>query len=63
MLIKSIRLQNFRQFRDCSIRFATGEDGRNVTICLGDNGSGKTTFEQAFFWVLYGETSFADKIL
>lgn len=63
MLLKSIKLKNFRQFKDAYLEFATGTNGRNVTIIKGENGSGKTTFEQAFFWCLYGETSFTDKIL
>lgn len=63
MLLKSIRLQNFRQFQDAKISFADGADGKNVTLIIGDNGTGKTTFEQAFLWCLYGETSFSDKIL
>lgn len=63
MLLKSIKLENFRQFRNESIDFAQGEDGKNVTIIIGENGSGKTTFSQAFFWCLYGETEFSDKII
>ena len=63
MLLKSIKLENFRQFRNESIDFAQGEDGRNVTIIIGENGTGKTTFSQAFFWCLYGETDFSDKIM
>ncbi len=63
MIIKSIKLSNFRQFRDETIFFAEGEDGKNVTLMIGDNGSGKTTFEQAFLWCLYGETGFKDTIL
>ena len=62
MLLKSIKLHNFRQFRDQYLEFAP--DGRkNVTIILGDNGTGKTTFAQAFTWCLYGETNFSDKLL
>ncbi len=61
MLLQSIKLKNFRQFRDESITFADGENGKNVTIILGENGTGKTTFAQAFFWCLYGETEFVDK--
>ncbi len=61
MLLQSIKLLNFRQFRNESIDFAGGADGKNVTIIIGENGTGKTTFAQAFFWCLYGETEFSDK--
>ena len=63
MLLKSIKLEIFRQFRNESIDFAQGEGGKNVTIIIGENGTGKTTFAQAFFWCLYGETEFSDKII
>ncbi len=61
MLLESITLENFRQFRHESIDFAQGKDGKNVTIIIGENGTGKTTFAQAFFWCMYGETEFSDK--
>lgn len=61
MLLESIKLENFRQFRSETIDFAKGVDGKNVTIIIGENGTGKTTFAQAFFWCLYGETEFSDK--
>lgn len=60
MLIKSISLHNFRQFVNESIDFSTDPD-QNVTMIMGDNGSGKTTFLQAFFWCLYGTTDFSDQ--
>lgn len=63
MLLESIKLHNFRQFRDESIDFAQGENGKNVTIIIGENGTGKTTFAQAFFWCMYGETEFSDKTI
>lgn len=63
MLLESIKLENFRQFRHESIDFAQGKDGKNVTIIIGDNGTGKTTFAQAFFWCMYGETEFSDKTI
>ena len=63
MLLESIKLHNFRQFRDESIDFAQGENGKNVTIIIGENGTGKTTFAQAFFWCMYGETEFSDKTM
>lgn len=61
MLLESIKLENFRQFRNETIDFAQGMNGKNVTIIIGENGTGKTTFAQAFFWCLYGETEFSDK--
>ena len=61
MLLESITLENFRQFRNESIEFAQGENGKNVTIIIGENGTGKTTFAQAFFWCMYGETKLSDK--
>lgn len=63
MLLESIKLHNFRQFRDESIDFAQGENGKNITIIIGENGTGKTTFAQAFFWCMYGETEFSDKTI
>ena len=62
MLLESIKLVNFRQFRNETISFAQDPE-KNVTIILGENGTGKTTFAQAFFWCLYGETNFSDKII
>lgn len=60
MLLKSLKLSNFRQFRNEEINFSVDKE-RNVTIIIGENGTGKTTFAQAFFWCLYGETDFKDK--
>lgn len=62
MLLQSIKLENFRQFRDESIDFADGNNGKNVTIIIGENGTGKTTFAQAFFGVCMGKLSFRTKI-
>ena len=36
MLLQSIKLENFRQFRNESIDFADGSDGKNVTIIIGE---------------------------
>lgn len=60
MLLQSIELKNFRQFVNEKIDFSTDPD-RNVTLIIGENGTGKTTFAQAFFWCLYGTTEFTDK--
>ena len=61
MLLKSLKLKDFRQFKgEQSISFSTDPD-HNVTVILGANGSGKTTLAQAFTWCLYGDTDFSDK--
>ena len=63
MLITKITLSNFRQFKGTqSIEFASDPD-KNVTVIMGENGSGKTTFAQAFTWCLYGKTDFADPLV
>lgn len=54
MLLKSLRMKNFRQYRgEQSVTFSCDKD-QNVTIILGNNTSGKTTLLQAFNWCLYG---------
>lgn len=56
MLIKKIKIENFRQY--CGLHeiiFSTDKE-KNVTLLIGDNGTGKTTISQAFLWCLYGKT-------
>lgn len=60
MLLKRLKMKNFRQFRDEEVSFST-DLIRNVTVIMGENGSGKTTLAQAFTWCLYGDTDFDDK--
>lgn len=64
MLLKSIKLKDFRLFKgeQPPIVFSTDLD-KNVTVIMGENGSGKTTLAQAFTWCLYGETDFEDKVM
>ena len=62
MLLKSLKLINFRQFINEEIEFAV-ERERNVTVIMGEIGTGKTTILQAFSWCLYGETDFEDKLM
>lgn len=53
MLLKTLRMRNFRQFKgDTNVTFACAKD-QNVTIILGDNTFGKTTLLQAFNWCFY----------
>ena len=63
MLLESIKLHNFRQYKDALLDFAQDVHEKNVTIIIGENGSGKTTFLQSFFWCLYGVTNFKDSIV
>lgn len=61
MLLKTLELKDFRQFKGTQkVEFSTEAD-KNVTIIMGGNGSGKTTLAQAFTWCLYGNTDFNDK--
>lgn len=64
MLLKAMKLHNFRQFvgEQPPIVFATDANS-NVTILMGENGAGKTTLAQAFTWCLYGDTDFEDKVV
>ncbi len=60
MIIKSIRMKNFRQYLDSEVVFSTDEK-KNITLVMGDNGTGKTTLAQAFLWCLYADTDFEIK--
>ncbi len=63
MIIKSIRLENFRQYKGVNtVNFSVDKD-RNITIIIGVNTSGKTTLMQAFNWCLYENTTFRNKEL
>ncbi|MCL2153081.1 MAG: AAA family ATPase [Oscillospiraceae bacterium] len=63
MLLKKLVVKDFRLFKgEQTIHFAS-EGEQNVTMIMGDNGTGKTTLAQIFTWCLYGETSFEDTIL
>lgn len=56
MLLKSLKMKDFRQFNgEQKIEFSVDKD-QNVTIIMGENGAGKTTFAQAFKWCFYGNT-------
>ena len=65
MLIKTLRMRNFRQFKGTTAINFSCDAEKNVTVILGDNTFGKTTLLQAFNWCLYGTVHFArnDKFL
>ena len=50
MRLISLRLQNFRQYRQAEIHFQDG-----ITAIVGRNGAGKTTLLGAIAWTLYGQ--------
>lgn len=58
MLIKSIRMKDFRQFKGSQVLEFACDPEKNVTVLLGDNTFGKTTILQAFNWCLYGMAEF-----
>lgn len=62
MIIKSITLEKFRQYKEkCIFNFSLDNE-KNVTVITGDNTCGKTTLVQSFIWCLYGKDEFKDKI-
>ncbi len=48
-----LKIENFRQYRDTSIKFSQDPD-RAFTIIRGANGAGKTNIMNAITWCLYG---------
>ena len=52
MILKSIKMQNFRKFKNVEIRFPEG-----VVGIFGLNGVGKSTIFEAFAWALYGHVA------
>lgn len=61
MLIYSITLNNFRQYKNFNtIQFST-DPAKNVTVITGENTCGKTTLVQSFIWCFYGHVDFKDK--
>jgi DNA sulfur modification protein DndD len=58
MLLKKLKLVNFRQFYSdkTEIEFST-DDKKNITLIHGENGVGKTTILNALLWCLYEKTT------
>ena len=50
MIIKRLKLKNFRRYRDVEIEFPNGPIG-----IVGRNGIGKSTILEAIGWALYGQ--------
>ncbi len=52
MIIRSLKLQNYRKFKDTFIEFPDGLFG-----IVGNNGAGKTTILEAVAWCIYGRNA------
>lgn len=51
MIIKNLRLQNFRNYKDESIQFLPG-----INLLYGDNGQGKTNIIEGIYYLLTGKS-------
>ncbi|HHZ19158.1 MAG TPA: AAA family ATPase [Firmicutes bacterium] len=61
MILDAITLHNFRQFYGTQRIFFSKDKSKNVTVILGENGSGKTALLNAFSWCLFGQTDLPDR--
>ncbi|MBK3333127.1 DNA sulfur modification protein DndD [Persephonella atlantica] len=56
MILKKIKLRNFRQYYgEQEVEFSIHPE-KNITLVYGKNGAGKTSFFTALNWVLYGSS-------
>ncbi len=61
MLLKSISYQDFRPFKGnqtIDLTSKSKDDNNTVTVIIGNNTYGKSTFVLSFIWCLYGESRF-----
>lgn len=58
MLLKSIKLVDFRGFIGTNQIDLACTDDKNIVAILGDNTNGKSTLVQAFAWCFYGIANF-----
>lgn len=62
MIIKSIKLKNYRQFREEVLIELGSEEGLNINVIIGSTGAGKTNLSNAIQWCLYGNESIDENI-
>ena len=61
MLLKAISYQDFRPFKgfqSIDLTPQKGKEDATVTVIIGNNTYGKSTFVLSFIWCLYGESRF-----
>lgn len=61
MLLRRVKYYNFRPFigqQEINFTVSHNDDEPNVTVILGENTFGKSTFVLSFIWCLYGESRF-----
>ena len=54
MRINSVKMHNFRQYKDLELSFPKKKDC-DLHFILAENGIGKTTLLNAINWCLYGD--------
>lgn len=57
MIIKSLELINFRQFKGKNTLDFSVDINKKATLVIAENTTGKTTLLESFSWIFYGETS------
>jgi len=55
MIIKKIKMVNYRQYQDVDLKFS---DERRILLFVGKNGTGKSNFLNAINWCLYEKEPF-----
>ena len=54
LYLKKVKIKNFRQLRDIDINFGI-DNNKPLTVIRAENRTGKTTFQQALSWALFGD--------
>ena len=55
LIINSIKLTNYRQFKSVNIEFFENGSEDNIILILGENGAGKTNLVNAISWCFFGK--------
>ncbi|MHA1227339.1 MAG: AAA family ATPase [Candidatus Hodarchaeales archaeon] len=61
MRIRSLRLKNFRQFRNVDIELPVLQEKKDLHVFVGVMGTGKSNILNAINWCLYGEEPFLSR--